>query len=115
MGWAVPAFFRQGGVSQSQPSTIVLTEKNLSATRFDQHHASGWSPAGGVLGLATESCRQNLGWSPTRTKTVSISVPSGRRLFRRLLLVVAARSQQADRHVRHPTARSANLCALPDR
>ena len=40
---------------------IVLTEQNLSATRFGQHHPSSWSPADGVLGLATESCRQNLG------------------------------------------------------
>jgi hypothetical protein len=40
---------------------IVLTERDLSATRFDQHHPSLWSPADGVLGLAAESCRRNLG------------------------------------------------------
>ena len=40
---------------------IVLTERNLSATRFDQHHPSSWSPADGVVGLAKESCRRNLG------------------------------------------------------
>lgn len=40
---------------------IVLTEQNLSATRFGPQHPTSWSPAGGVVGLATESCRQNLG------------------------------------------------------
>jgi hypothetical protein len=40
---------------------VVLTERNLSATRFDQHHPSSWSPADGVVGLAKESCRRNLG------------------------------------------------------
>jgi hypothetical protein len=40
---------------------IVLTERNLSATRFDQHHPSSWSPADGVVGLAKESCQRNLG------------------------------------------------------
>ena len=40
---------------------IVLNEQNLSATRFDQNHPSSWSPADGVVGLAKESCRQNLG------------------------------------------------------
>ena len=40
---------------------IVLTERNLSATRYDQHHPGTWAPADGVVGLAKESCRQNLG------------------------------------------------------
>jgi hypothetical protein len=40
---------------------IVLTERNLSATRYDQHHPSTWSPADGVAGLAKESCQRNLG------------------------------------------------------
>jgi hypothetical protein len=40
---------------------IVLTERNLSATRFDQHHPSSWSPADGAVGLARESCQRNLG------------------------------------------------------
>lgn len=40
---------------------IILTEQNLSATRFDQHHPSSWSPADGVVGLAKESCQRNLG------------------------------------------------------
>lgn len=40
---------------------IALTERNLSATRFDQHHPSSWSPADGVVGLAKESCQRNLG------------------------------------------------------
>ena len=40
---------------------IVLTERNLSATRFDQRHPSSWSPADGVVGLARESCQRNLG------------------------------------------------------
>lgn len=40
---------------------IVLTERNLSATRYGHDHPGHWSPADGVLGLAKESCRQNLG------------------------------------------------------
>ena len=40
---------------------IVLTERNLSATRYDQHHPSTWSPPDGVIGLAKESCQRNLG------------------------------------------------------
>ena len=40
---------------------IVLTERNLSATRFDQQHPSSWSPADGVVGLARESSERNLG------------------------------------------------------
>jgi hypothetical protein len=40
---------------------IVLTEQNLSATRFDQHCPSTWSPADGIVGLAKESCQRNLG------------------------------------------------------
>jgi hypothetical protein len=40
---------------------IVLTERNLSATRFGRDHPNHWSPADGVVGLAKESCRQNLG------------------------------------------------------
>jgi hypothetical protein len=40
---------------------IVLTERNLSATRFEENHPNHWSPADGIIGLAKESCRQNLG------------------------------------------------------
>ena len=40
---------------------IVLTERNLSATRYGQDHPNHWSPADGVVGLAKESCRHNLG------------------------------------------------------
>jgi len=40
---------------------IVLTERNLSATWSGQNHPTHWSPADGVLGLAKESCRANLG------------------------------------------------------
>ena len=40
---------------------IVLTERNLSATRFGHLHPGSWAPADGVVGLARESCRQNLG------------------------------------------------------
>lgn len=40
---------------------IVLTEKNLSTTRYVDSHPNHWAPADGVLGLAKESCRQNLG------------------------------------------------------
>ncbi len=40
---------------------IVLTDRNLSATRFGDDHPNHWSPADGIVGLAKESCRQNLG------------------------------------------------------
>ncbi len=40
---------------------IVLTEQNLSATQFRQDHLTHWSPTDGVVGLAKESCRHNLG------------------------------------------------------
>jgi hypothetical protein len=42
---------------------IVLTERNLSAEWFGEtdHHPVHWSPADGILGLAKESCRTNLG------------------------------------------------------
>lgn len=40
---------------------IVLTGRNLSAERAQQDHPNHWSPADGVLGLAKESCRANLG------------------------------------------------------
>jgi hypothetical protein len=39
---------------------IVLTGQNLSATRFGNLHPASWSPADGLVGLARESCRQNL-------------------------------------------------------
>jgi hypothetical protein len=43
----------------------VLTKRNLSAEGFGdrEDHPSHWSPADGVLGLARESCRANLGMS----------------------------------------------------
>jgi hypothetical protein len=68
---------------------IVLTERNLSATRFEENHPNHWSPADGIVGLAKESCRQNLGmtglephvdgdgfyfrpqWSPPRSPATS--------------------------------------------
>jgi len=40
---------------------IVLTERDLSAGRFGRDHPSQWAPADGVVGLAKESCRMNLG------------------------------------------------------
>lgn len=40
---------------------IVLTGKDLSAVWSDQNHPSHWSPADGVLGMAKQSCRVNLG------------------------------------------------------
>jgi len=40
---------------------IVLTEQNLSATQFSNLHPAGWSSGDGLVGLARESCRQNLG------------------------------------------------------
>ncbi len=40
---------------------IVLTGRNLSAEWAQQSHPNHWSPADGVLGLAKESCRVNLG------------------------------------------------------
>ena len=39
---------------------IVLTEQNLSISQWERH-PSRWAPADGVVGLAKESCRQNLG------------------------------------------------------
>jgi hypothetical protein len=39
---------------------IVLTEKDLSIHQFDEHPMR-WSPSDGVVGLARESCRRNLG------------------------------------------------------
>jgi hypothetical protein len=40
---------------------IILTEQNLSTTHYGRHHPRHWSPADGILGLARESCRHNLG------------------------------------------------------
>lgn len=40
---------------------IVLTERNLSATRFGSPHPASWPHGDGLVGLAWESCRQNLG------------------------------------------------------
>src|SRR6266705_275729 len=67
---------------------IVLTERNLSATRFDQHHPSSWSPADGVVGLARESCQWNL----PRTTRVSIFALSGSHPTLQLLQIDAPMS-----------------------
>ena len=39
---------------------IVLTEKDLSVPQFEQHPVQ-WASGDGVVGLAKESCRRNLG------------------------------------------------------
>jgi hypothetical protein len=39
---------------------IVLTEEDLSSTRLGEHPMR-WSPPDGLIGLARESCRRNLG------------------------------------------------------
>jgi hypothetical protein len=53
------------GLTQRPPNTllagsaiepvlpIVLTERNLSATRFEENHPNHWSPADGIIGLKT--------------------------------------------------------------
>jgi hypothetical protein len=40
---------------------IVLTEQDLSATHLAEQHPMRWAPGDGVVGLAKESCRRNLG------------------------------------------------------
>jgi hypothetical protein len=40
---------------------IVLTEKDLSAPQLAEQHPTRWAPVDGVVGLAKESCRRNLG------------------------------------------------------
>jgi hypothetical protein len=40
---------------------IVLTEKDLSVTQLDEQHPMRWAPSEGMVGLAKESCRRNLG------------------------------------------------------
>ena len=40
---------------------IVLTEKDLSVTQLAEEHPMRWTPPDGVVGLAKESCRRNLG------------------------------------------------------
>ena len=59
--FSIPLLRGNPETALSDPHSIVLTERNLSATRYGHDHPGHWSPADGVLGLAKESCRQNLG------------------------------------------------------
>ena len=48
---------------------IVLTRGDLSIPLFDDNHPSRWNePGGGLSGLATESCRRNLGLAEIRNR-----------------------------------------------